>query len=88
MSYLDRAFCRSPNCKNDCGRKLTPELAAANKENLWISYAYFCDIPLSQNQDIPSCNESIVSIAYTPMNAIVGKNIYNNTEIITTNNKI
>jgi hypothetical protein len=44
MNYLDRAFCASPNCKNDCGRKMT-EYERANLK-YWhgqvVSYAYFC----------------------------------------------
>lgn len=42
MVYLDKIFCGSPNCKNDCGRQLTPELKAKNTSNEWVSYAYFC----------------------------------------------
>ncbi len=42
MPYLDKTFCASPNCKNNCGRQLTPELKAKNIHNEWVSYAYFC----------------------------------------------
>ncbi|HLX54201.1 MAG TPA: hypothetical protein VKR58_09675 [Aquella sp.] len=45
MSYLDRTFCASPNCKNECGRQLTPELKERNVDKLWVSYAYFCGVP-------------------------------------------
>lgn len=45
MIYLDRTFCVSPNCVNECERKLTPEIrAAANKwmKDAPIAVAYFC----------------------------------------------
>jgi hypothetical protein len=45
MSYKDRTFCASPNCKNECGRKMTDEEKAANFDNQWISYGYFCEPP-------------------------------------------
>lgn len=52
MSYLDKTFCASPNCKNECGRKLTPEqkqdLAMLKDAGYWsaiVSYAYFCGEP-------------------------------------------
>jgi len=49
MSYLDKTFCASPNCKNECGRKMTAEkkqdLAMLSDAGYWsaqVSYAYFC----------------------------------------------
>lgn len=45
MTSLDRTFCASPNCKNECGRQLTPELRAKNVHKVWLSFAYFCDVP-------------------------------------------
>lgn len=54
LCFKDRSFCASPNCKNECGRQLTPELYAeyqkANLPNDWngmlgISYGYFCGEP-------------------------------------------
>jgi hypothetical protein len=47
MSYLDKTFCSSPNCKNDCGRRMTDEehhrLVYLNEDR--VSYAYFCGKP-------------------------------------------
>lgn len=58
MAFLDKTFCRSPNCNNECGRKMTEEEQAAllvwaallNPDNdpdviVPVSYAYFCGIP-------------------------------------------
>lgn len=51
ISFKDRSFSASPDCKNECGRKLTPELMReyeiANLPENWdgmltISYGYFC----------------------------------------------
>ncbi len=44
MTFLDKTFCQSPNCKNDCGRQMTD----SEKERLSqmdyerVSYGYFC----------------------------------------------
>ena len=44
MSYLGKTFCASPQCKNDCGRRMTD----AQREQLtysqaqYVSYGYFC----------------------------------------------
>lgn len=44
MSYLDKTFCASPNCQNECGRKMTDEqkekLSRSNAQ--FVSYGYFC----------------------------------------------
>lgn len=46
ISYRDKTFCYSPNCKNECGRKLTDaERQEAIKSGLPICYAYFCGEP-------------------------------------------
>ena len=54
ISFKDKTFCASPNCKNECGRKLTPELLKeyerANLPDQWdgvlgIAYGYFCGEP-------------------------------------------
>ena len=50
MTYLDRTFCASPDCKNECGRKMTDiEVTLLKKMTWetpekcpWVSYAYFC----------------------------------------------
>lgn len=43
----DKTYCASPQCNNECGRKMKDEV----KELLtmqampWVSYAYFCGEP-------------------------------------------
>jgi len=53
MTFLDKTFCASPNCKNECGRKMTDEkreflkqlaLKCTKSINV-VSYGYFCDKP-------------------------------------------
>jgi hypothetical protein len=48
MSYLDKIFCASPTCKNDCGRRMTDEehqrLIYLNSDR--VSYGYFCGEPV------------------------------------------
>lgn len=47
ICYGDRTFCGSPNCKNECGRKLTDMIRAdAKKRRLPISMGYFCGTPV------------------------------------------
>jgi len=59
MSFKDRCYCASPNCINECGRKMTEDekrLAAAHGE--LVSYAYFCDVPEEYNhQRIDDTND-------------------------------
>lgn len=53
MSFLDKTFCASPDCKNECGRKMTEsekeylkELAFRGlKSSSLVSQAYFCGEP-------------------------------------------
>lgn len=53
MSFKDRTFCASKNCKNKCGRKMTSnekqELAKLGIEgvklSLLVTYEYFCEEP-------------------------------------------
>jgi hypothetical protein len=53
LSFLDKTFCKSPNCTNQCGRKMTP----SEKERLRkldfpvVCYAYFCGVPEELNDD-------------------------------------
>lgn len=45
--FRDKTYCASPNCKNECGRKMSPEIAsilAADKYGR-TSYGYFCGEP-------------------------------------------
>lgn len=45
---LDKTFCASPQCKNECGRKMTEEerktVIVADKWK-YISWCYFCGEP-------------------------------------------
>ena len=45
--YRDRTYCASPNCKNECGRKMSKEVEKLLKQDKHgrTSYAYFCDEP-------------------------------------------
>jgi hypothetical protein len=53
MSFLDKTFCASPQCKNECGRQMTlvqkeylKELAFKGvKASQMVSWAYFCGEP-------------------------------------------
>lgn len=50
ICYKDRTFCCSPNCTNECGRKLTEEVKEeAKKVGLPICVSMFCskDITVS-----------------------------------------
>lgn len=50
IPFRDRTYCASPNCKNECGRKMTKkeeeELEKMN-ETLWVvvKQGYFCGEP-------------------------------------------
>jgi len=62
MSYLDKTFCASPNCKNDCGRQMTDlereRLIYLNNDR--VSYGYFCGEPSLKSTNIL---EHIVTIS-------------------------
>lgn len=56
ICFKDRTFCVSPNCTNECGRKLTHEL----EQEAWkwwggddapISVAYFCNNNTTDKKD-------------------------------------
>lgn len=60
ICFKDKSFCASLNCKNECGRKMTPELQEeyerANLPENWggmlgIAYRYFCDEPEEKKDD-------------------------------------
>ena len=44
MSYLDKTFCASPRCNNDCGRRMTDREREqlTYSEAQCVSYGYFC----------------------------------------------
>jgi len=47
LSYKDKTFCASPNCINECGRKITDtERSEAMRTEMFVSYAYFCGEPM------------------------------------------
>lgn len=57
MSFKDKTYCASPNCINECGRKMNPEerrelnlLEDAGYYERYVSYAYFCDEPELENE--------------------------------------
>lgn len=45
--HRDKTYCASPNCKNQCGRKMSKEVEALLKKDKYgrTSFAYFCDVP-------------------------------------------
>ena len=47
MSYKDKTFCASPNCKNECGRMMSEFEKQFIKGHPWypVSYGYFCGEP-------------------------------------------
>lgn len=54
ICFKDKTFCASPDCNNECGRKMTDEekeeLKVANLPENWdgmlgVSYRYFCGEP-------------------------------------------
>lgn len=54
ISYGDRTFCASPNCKNECGRKITEEQRQdAIKREMLVCSAYFCGEPDAIPDHIP-----------------------------------
>lgn len=44
---LDRTYCASPNCVNECGRKMLPDQEKELKRmtHSRVSFAYFCGEP-------------------------------------------
>ena len=57
-SYKDKTFCASPDCENECGRKLTDQdkhylSSFSDPENApVVCYAYFCGEPESKTPEI------------------------------------
>lgn len=48
MVFLDRTFCASEKCRNECGRQLTPELIERGKkwwgsDDFPVARSHFCD---------------------------------------------
>jgi hypothetical protein len=43
VCWRDKTWCASSNCKNECGKKMPPDVKSAADNCAWpISYAYFC----------------------------------------------
>ena len=56
LSFRDTTFCASPNCKNECGRKMTPEehkqlQKLSPDEWLPVCSAYFCGEPTKEKDN-------------------------------------
>ena len=51
-AWRDKTYCASPECNNECGRKMSAELETIAKNDRYqmISYSYFCggSIPINQ----------------------------------------
>lgn len=46
LSFRDKTYCASPNCNNECGRKMTDiEKYELSQSEFYVSYAYFCHYP-------------------------------------------
>jgi hypothetical protein len=56
MCYKDKTFCASPNCKNECGRKMTEDEKITLQKN-WapVNYGYFC----GDKAACPNCKEMV-----------------------------
>jgi len=44
ITFLDKTFCASPNCKDECGRRMTEEQKSilSTMKNQFVCYGYFC----------------------------------------------
>ena len=55
ITYKDRTFCSSPDCKNECGRKLSDnDRAHAKHIGLPIAFAEYCK---NKEQEVGVKNE-------------------------------
>lgn len=51
MAFLDRTFCASPNCENDCGHKMTSEQKSKldylneTRGPIFVSWSFLCGSP-------------------------------------------
>lgn len=44
--YRDRTFCASPDCKNECGRKMNDyDKGVVQREEIPVMWGYFCGEP-------------------------------------------
>lgn len=52
ICFMDRSFCASVGCKNDCGRKMSDELREkARLSGLPVSWGYFCEDKQMEKND-------------------------------------
>jgi len=50
MVYRDTTYCASPNCTNQCGRKMSDsDMLITQREEIPVCFAYFCDVPEKKN---------------------------------------
>ena len=51
--FRDKTYCASPKCKNECGRKMSPEIESILKADKYgrTSYAYFCGEPEKKQEE-------------------------------------
>jgi hypothetical protein len=62
ITFRDKTFCASPNCNNECGRKMSDfekaqlfDMAQRNPDEcLPVSYGYFCGDPCSHEMHMSS----------------------------------
>jgi len=53
LCYKDKTFCASPNCENECGRKMKDEEHyQADSLEIPIAWGYFCGLPDDAYQSI------------------------------------
>ena len=53
ICYADKTFCASPNCTNECGRKLTDEQKEdIKRRGLDVCYAFCCGWPESLDVEV------------------------------------
>ena len=43
--YRDTTYCASPNCKNECGHKMSDEDRHVLPPDEWVAWGYFCGEP-------------------------------------------
>lgn len=58
ISFRDKTFCASPECKNECGRKMSNEherelkmLKDSRYHTIQVCYGYFCGEPTKGSHD-------------------------------------
>jgi len=51
--FREKTYCASPNCKNECGRKMSAEIKSILQADKFsrTSYAYFCGEPNKEDNE-------------------------------------